>query len=210
MTMKEVTTLTELILTRQSITGHDLGALVNKILNNETNENPEDVEIAKALDENYFNKDVGEEKNYKPLKFVYYRVVRDNYGFYSLRRNFYLSPRANGYFSTDGETDDELRDIIRTKRVVMGKDLKKLVAKLCDREFEYPAPNTDREEVDHISNTNLSIQLASYINAYFIDCEKPIKDDIWYGVTCKEYATATIYRDLNKSPRQHTKTEKYN
>ena len=202
MTLNAVNTLQELVSTRQSLTGYDLGALVSKILNNVSGECPEDVEIAQELNEKYFNKEVEEGKNYKPLKFVYYRIIR-NQGEFQLRRNFFLSPRANGYFDTEGVTSDELRNIIRLKKTVLGKDLKRVVATMCEREFEYPARDTDREEVDHMSNTNLSIQLARYIDTFFISCEKPIKDDIWYGVTCKEYATATIYRDLDKSPRQH-------
>ena len=203
-------TLKELISTRQSLTGYDLGALVNKTLNNASNEDSEDVNIAYELDKNYFSKETGEEKNYKPLKFVYYKVIKNTDGEYLLRRNFFLSPRASGYFDTEYETDDELRDIIRMKKVVLGQYLKQLVASICDREFEFPARDDGREEVERIAHNNLSIQLATYINTYFINCEKPIKDDIWYGVTCKEYATATIYRDLNKSPRQQFKDRKPN
>ena len=200
MTSREIVTLREVVASRTSMTGYELGSLVQKTLTNR-NEDAEDITIATELDEKYFSK--AEDDNvYKPLKFVYYRVIRNRDGEYLLRRNFYLSPRATGYFTTEDETTDELRQLIRTKEVILGKDLKRVVADTLEKEFQFPTKETSPEDAAVMANTNLSIQLAEYINSFFIDCEKPLKDDIWYGISCKEYATATVYRDLTKSPRK--------
>lgn len=181
---------------RCSVTGYDMECVVKTALNSI---DEEEVIIARELMEKYFSGDVDD--NYKPLKFVHYRVLRTEDGEYTLRRNLYMSPRAVGYFSTEDETSDEIRQLIRSKTSILGADLKRIVAEVIEREYEFPSRDSSQEEVACISYSNLSKQLAQYISDFFINCEKPIRDDVWYGVACKEYATATIYRDMVKSPR---------
>lgn len=190
-------TLMDLVHTRNSVTGYEMEQIVKSALDSLDDE---EARIAEELREIYFSANTT--SNYKPLKFVYYRIVkpkqRDEY---SLRRNLYLSPRATGYFSKEDPTTDGIRELMRTKESILGSDLKKLVIEAKDRDWEFPTRESSQEEIADMSYRNLSKQLAEYIFTYFIDCEKAIKDDIWYGVSCKEYATATVYRDLNKSPR---------
>lgn len=190
-------TLMDLIQTKNSVTGYEMEQIVKTALDSIDDE---EARIAEELSEKYFGVNV--DATYKPLKFVHYRIIRNIEGEYSLRRNLYMSPRATGYFSTEDDTEDKLRHIVRTKKSVLGSELKDMVQDAMERDYEYPSRESSDEEVAEISYYNLSKQLAQYIYDYFINCEKSIKDDIYYGVSCKEYATATIYRDVKLSPRQ--------
>ena len=196
-------TLMDVIKEGNSYTGYEMEKIIRTALNSLDDD---EVAIARELDEKYFKENV--EDNFKPLKFVYYRIGRIKSGEHILRRNLYLSPRASEYFSREDKTDDELREIVRSKTTVMGADLKRIVNELSNMTYMVPikGSNTSPDEIKRMSFQNLSIQLAKYIKEYFVDCEKPIKDDVWYGISCKEYGTTVVYRDLNKSPRpQHNK-----
>lgn len=190
-------TLMDLIQTKNSVTGYEMEQIVKTALNSVDDE---EAGIAEELSEKYFGVNV--DASYKPLKFVHYRIVRNREGEYSLRRNLYMSPRATGYFSVEYATEDRLRDVVRTKKSVLGSELKEMVHEAMDRDYMFPNKDSFEDEVEIMSYYNLSKQLAQYIYDYFINCEKSIKDDIYYGVSCKEYATATIYRDVKLSPRQ--------
>lgn len=188
--------LLTMIANKSSHTGFEMEQIVTAALDSLDND---EVELARNLNARYF----GAGNEYKPLKFVYYRMVRTRDGEWSLRRNLYLSPRASGYFDTAGNSTDSIRNIVRNHESVLGVDLKKYVEDyMTDEGFEFPSKKSTEDEVNEISFRNLSKQLATYINDYFIACEKPIKDDVWYCISCKEYGTATVYRDLNKSPRK--------
>lgn len=196
-------TLVDLIQTRSSATGYEIEQIVKSSLSSRDNE---EAFIARDLQDKYFENGVSE--NFKPLKFVHYKIVPTKDGEYILRRNLFMSPRATGYFSREDATKDGVRELMRTRQPILGADLKRIVAEALERKWMFPDRECSQEQVLEISHSNLSKQLAEYINTYFINCDKPIKDDIWYCVSCKEYATATIYRDLEKSPRmQHNKRE---
>ena len=179
---------------KKSHTGFEVELIINNALNSLVNE---EVELARQLKARYFN--AGNE--YKPLKFVYYRLIKTRQGEWSLRRNLYMSPRASGYFNTESVTTDPIRLIVRSRESVLGSDLKRYVSEFAGEDYKMPTSKSTDKEVEQIAYNNLSKQLANYIKEYFIDCEKPIKDDVWYCISCKEYGTATVYRDLNKSPR---------
>lgn len=192
-----IPTLTDLVSQpHYSVTGYCMECAVKSALDSLDDD---EVKIAEELMAKYFSGDVDD--NYKPLKFVHYRVIRTPEGKYTLRRNLYMSPRATGYFSLEDETTDEIRQLVRSKASILGSDLKKIVSEAIEREYEFPSREASLEEVVCMSYSNLSKQIAQYISDYFINCDKPIRDDVWYGVACKEYATATIYRDITKSPR---------
>ena len=190
-------TLMDLIRTKNSVTGYEMEQIVKTALNSVDDE---EARIAEELSEKYFSANV--DASYKPLKFVHYRIIFNKDGEYSLRRNLYMSPRASGYFSQEFATEDRLREVVRTKKSVLGSELKDMVQESMSRDYMFPNRDSFEDEIELMSYYNLSKQLAQYIYDYFINCEKSIKDDIYYGVSCKEYATATIYRDVKLSPRQ--------
>lgn len=195
-------TVNELLQTGESITGYDLK---QSVLNSMKSENIEEVQLAEYLYASYFAEAV--EKSYVPLKFVYYNVILKNpddeeNSEVIVRRDQHFSPRAKYYFDTEVKCeDDEMREIVINKQSVKGSELKEVVARVVAEELTRPVKKIDMAEVQRRSFRNLSIQLARYINTYFIESENPIKDDIYYKVNCKEYGTATVYRDLEKSPR---------
>lgn len=194
-------TVNELLQTGESITGYDLK---QSVLNSMKSENIEEVQLAECIYKSYFAETV--EKGYVPLKFVYYNVILKNSDEENdeiiVRRDQHFSPRAKYYFDTEINCeDDELRDIVINKQSIKGSKLKEIVARVSADELIKPIKKTDMTEVQKTSFKNLSIQLARYISTYFIESENPIKDAIYYKVSCKEYGTATVYRDLEKSPR---------
>lgn len=174
-----------------SLTGYEFEKAVNEALRSLKEE---EVLLGRTLKDIYFYP--GNE--YKPLKFVYYRLIRSRKGGYALRRDNYLSPSGSKYFNTEGQSKDRLRNVIRNRESIKGKELKEVVMNLAGKPFEIPS---SKERVDEVSYLNLSKQVATYIRDFFINVEKPIKDDVYYYVYIKEYGTATIYRDLEKSPR---------
>ena len=158
-------TLTSLIQSGKSLVGHELEQLVKTSLNS-TDE--KEIEIAMELDNKYFNTDVDD--NFKPLKFVYYRIaklVENEVETYRLRRNLFLSPRASGYFSQDGDTTDEMRDLMRTKSSIRGSDLKRVVSQALSTSSELTSKYPSNEEIEEASYLSLSRQIAQYIDEYF-------------------------------------------
>lgn len=180
---------------KHSHTGYEVEQIVNAALESLDND---EVELARSLKARYF----GADNEYKPLKFVFYRLIKTKQGEWSMRRNLYLSPRAAGYYDTAGKAVDPIHEMVRTHNSVKGADLKEYVEELAGVEFEFPEKGASEDTINAISYENLSKQLAAYIKEFFIDCEKPIKDDVWYCISCREYGTATVYRDLTKSPRK--------
>ena len=181
------------------IQGFELDQLVANQLNSE---DAMERDIALSLHAYYYTSSV--QQKYKPIKFVYYTLVQTSSSFI-LKRDLILSPRAKDYYSTDFKesvaTSEGLRDVVKSagafrnmminKDSILGADLKSLITPLIDSPFHKES-----------SIYNYSKQLAMYVYDYFVNCEKPIKDDIYYKVVSKEYATATLYRDLEKSPRK--------
>ena len=202
--------LSELLNSKKAVTGYEVEVLINKTLQPAPNNfvghllGELDLAIARDLSRKYFRNTT--DSSYKPLKFVYYNVKYDEIvSEFVLKRNLVLSPRAFEYFDKNATFDNErdgIRDIITNKKSVLGIELKRLVAesKNITIQEEYDS-SLKLSEINRISFDNLTKQLADYIDEYFISCEKPIKDDIWYGVVSKEYGTATVYRNLALSPR---------
>lgn len=202
--------LSELLNSKKAVTGYEVEVLINKTLQPAPNNfvghllGELDLAIARDLSRKYFSNLT--DSSYKPLKFVYYNVEYDEIvSEFVLKRNLVLSPRAFEYFDKNATFDtsrDGIRDIITNKKSVLGRELKELVSesKNITIQEEYDS-SLKLSEINMISFDNLTKQLADYIDEYFISCEKPIKDDIWYGVVSKEYGTATVYRNLTLSPR---------
>lgn len=189
-------TLTDIIEDDMSVMGHELESIIHEALGSL---DEDEVQVARELDQRYFAQNTDE--NFKPIKFVFYRIRQSKTGDYILKRNLYLSPRASEYFNEDNIMSDELQKIVVRKESITGATLKGIVEELVENGLQLPPKGSTADTIQKISFGNLSRQLASYIYDYFINCEKPIKDDVWYVVACKEYGTATIYRDLEKSPR---------
>lgn len=189
-------TLTDIIENDMSVMGHELESIIHEALGSL---DEDEVQVARELDQRYFAQSADE--NFKPIKFVFYRIRQSKAGDYILKRNLYLSPRASEYFNEENMMSDELQKIVVRKESVTGATLKSIVGELVENGLQLPPKGSTADVIQKISFGNLSRQLASYIYDYFINCEKPIKDDIWYVVACKEYGTATIYRNLEKSPR---------
>lgn len=188
----------ELLENEQSVTGYEL----EQIINRDMSSNDEEVQrVAEILFNTYYAK--GCEASYKPLKFVYYQIIKRNEDEYNVRRDVYLSPRAKQYFDVAIKTpQDAFRELIVNKTSVLGSDLKKMVAAMADEQMQYPDTKVQQDVIQQMSFRNLSLQLAEYVGTYFIQTDTPIGDGIWYKVTSKEYGTATVYRDLEKSPRK--------
>lgn len=202
--------LSELLNSKKAVTGYEVEVLINKTLQPAPNNfvghllGELDLAIARDLSRKYFSNPT--DSSYKPLKFVYYNVKYDEIvSEFVLKRNLVLSPRAFEYFDKGVQyvdVVDGIRDIITNKRSVTGLDLKELVRESKSiTVIEEPDSSLRVSDINRISFNNLTKQLADYIDEYFISCEKPIKDDIWYGVVSKEYGTATVYRNLALSPR---------
>lgn len=191
-------TLRDLHETRNSVTGFELEQMVNAGLKSDV---AEERDIAAELKAVYFTPSAKDDKDFKPLKFVHYRLIRKN-GVYILRRNLYMSPRGSVYWDATVKVDDDaLRDILLAKQSVTGKELKDAVKAAEERQYCFPVKEDTEATVHQISCRNFSKQLADYINTYFIDTDKPLCDDVYYGITCRECGTATVYRDQKKSPR---------
>lgn len=189
-------TLTNIIEDDMSVMGHELESIIHEAMGSL---DEDEVQIAKELDQRYFAQNT--EKNFKPIKFVFYRIRLTKAGDYILKRNLYLSPRASEYFDAENIMADQMQSLVVNKKSVLGSELKEIVNAMLENGLQLPPRGSTADTIQKISFSNLSRQLASYIYDYFINCEKPIKDDVWYVVACKEYGTATIYRDLEKSPR---------
>lgn len=188
----------ELLETGTSITGYELEQMIMADMSSDDNEVKR---VAEILFNTYYAKDC--EASYKPLKFVYYQVLPKDEDEYNVRRDVHLSPRAKQYFDAAIKTaNDEFRNLIINKTPILGSDLKKMIAEMATEEMQRPYTKVQQDVIQQMSFRNLSLQLANYVNTYFIETDTPIGDGIWYKVTCKEYGTATVYRDLEKSPRK--------
>lgn len=192
-------TLRELLDSTNSITGFDLSQLVGNILSQE-NDDSFEYAVAEQLWNDYF---ADTEGIFKPAKFAYYKLVETKNHIYSCKRDQMLSPRGGEYFVPDNSSTNEydyrntLRTVISNKQHILGKDLKELIAQTISHE--------KTEENDAFSN--FSVQLASYINQYFLE-DGNIRDDVWYTLRTKEYGTVIVLRDQKRSPRTTKVTEK--
>ena len=189
--------LTELLEQKTSVTGYELNCIVMDGL---YSNNPQENAIASDLYIALFSPDVEQH----PLKFVYYSIAFNRKkGKYVAYRDLNMSPRANQYFGAEC-LEDKLGTIIRDHCSVTGAELINCVNEAKCRDY-LPKTLEDSGKDLEASFLNLSKQFAEYIDKYFIDCDKPIKGDIYYTIVVKEYGTATLYRDLTKSPRTANK-----
>lgn len=188
-------TLKELMSGSRCITGFELNQLVESILNQPGAVDDEIRDVASQLWENYFSE---KDSIYKPAKFAYYSLesVNDEY---ICRRNLTLSPRGTDYFvpgigsgkGVDYDPEvDTLRSVISNKTSIKGSVLKELVSGTIARE----------KVEDDQSFTNFSVQLAEYLEQYYLQ-DGNLKDDIWYIIKTREYGTCVVVRDLERSPR---------
>lgn len=190
-------TLKELMQGSRCITGYELNQLVESILN-QGDDGSEAYEVASQLWDDYFS---GTEGIYKPAKFAYYTLALGRTG-YSCKRDLNLSPRGVDYFVPDTHAENEydpqdtIRTVISNKQAIKGSDLRKLVSQTISHE--------KAEETE--SFTNFSVQLAEYLEQYYLQ-DGNIRDDVWYFIKTKEYGTLIVLRDQERSPRS-TKTTK--
>lgn len=190
-------TLKELMQGSRCITGYELNQLIESILN-QGNDGDETYGVAIQLWNDYFS---GDDGTYKPAKFAYYTLALGRTG-YSCKRDLNLSPRGVDYFvpNTHAENEydpqDTIRTVISNKQAIKGSDLRKLVSQTISHD--------KAEETE--SFTNFSVQLAEYLEQYYLQDDN-IRDDVWYLIKTKEYGTLIVLRDQERSPR-NTKTIK--